>query len=235
MLVMGSITEWILDSWIGEGQTYAEGKERDRSPRNRNAEPASVERAGLELLLAPDHTAEDGRGPREIVPRDSETEQRRSSRRRNQTQQSQHRGQESTAQRRPHGDIPKCLANGPKELAKRQRAVSAEGPALARSGDEDADAHQELHDHEQGHHAEGAVLAQGVVVDLRHGLAEGGGQDGGGVGVHARGDHDREDEAEEPAGPDRHDDAVGDGAGGVGGFFGHVYAGVEGADAGVGC
>ena len=228
-----------MDSYSGwvrarAGQTDTKDKKDNRRPRDRDAEAAGVEGTGLEFLLAPHDAAEDGRQPGQVVARHGQREERRCSGRRNQTQQAQHRGQEGAPQRRAHGDVAEGFANGAEEGAEGQRAVAAEGPGLARGGDEDADAHEELDYHEEGHHAERAVLAERVVVDLRHGLAEGRGEDGGGIGVHACGDYYCEDEAEEPAGSDRHDDAVGDGAGRVRGFFGHVHAGVECADAEVG-
>lgn len=47
-----------------------------------------------------------------------------------------------------------------------------EGPRLATSGHEDAQTHEELHNHEEGHESQCTVLANGVVVDLCHGLFE---------------------------------------------------------------
>lgn len=58
--------------------------------------------------------------------------------------------------------------NRPKEGREGQRAIAGKGPHLARGRDEDGQPHQVLHDEEKGDEAHGAVLAEGVVVDLGH-------------------------------------------------------------------
>lgn len=65
---------------------------------------------------------------------------------------------------------------------------------------------------------------------LSHWLSERAAEDVLKVRIHAGGDDDDEDKAEEPAGADRHENSVRDGFRGVGGFLAHVNARVERAD-----
>ena len=45
-------------------------------------------------------------------------------------------------------------------------AITGEGPGLAAGSDKYGETHEELYNHEKGHEAQGAIFADGVVVDL---------------------------------------------------------------------
>ena len=180
--------------------------------------------------MTPDETAEDGCAPGKVVPRDGEGEQCSGSGWGDEAEKTENGGEQYTSPDRAEGNVAEALGDGTEERREGERAIAGEGPGLAGYRNEDGQAHEELDNEEERHESQGSVFADRVVVDLGHGLSEGGTKDGFKVRVDSCGDHDHDDESEKPAGCDRHHDAVRYGLGSVGSFLGHVDTGVESAD-----
>ena len=117
-------------------------------------------------MLTPHDPTEDGRSPRQVVACNRKTEQSLSRRWCNQGQQAHNSSKEHTAPNSTHGNVAECLRYVAEEGGEWKRAITGEGPGLATGSDEDGETHEELYDHEERHETQGAIFANGVVVDL---------------------------------------------------------------------
>ena len=144
-------------------------------------------------MLAPNQAAKDRCAPREILSCDGQRKKSGCSGRCNEAQQSEKGGNEDTAPDRAKGDISQRLGNRAKETRERKCAVTGKCPSLSACCDENGKAHEELHNEHQGHETERAVFADGVKVDLCHGLTKWSAEDGFEIGVDASCENDHND------------------------------------------
>lgn len=149
------------------GQNHPKHQKHNRHPRNRHRPPPRVKRPRPKFPLAPHHPTENRRSPREIIARNRETEERLRGRGRDEAEESHDGGEEDAAPDGAEGDVAEGDGDGAEEAGEGEGAVAGERPGLAGGSDEDGEAHEELDEEEEGHEADGAGFAEGVVVNLR--------------------------------------------------------------------
>lgn len=149
---MVPLTCWIRSTDREHGEKDPKDEEENRSPRNRYAVLVTgIKGSGYKLPLPPPDAAEDRRAPCEVVTGNRKTEKRLCGRGRDEAKKPKHGGEKGASPNGPEGDVAEFHGDGSEELGEREGAVTTECPGLARGGDQNRQAHQELNDEEEGH------------------------------------------------------------------------------------
>lgn len=122
------------------------------------------------------------------------------------------------------------LVKNTEPAGKGESTITAKGPHLAGTSNNNGKAHKPLDNEHANHHTNGPVLAETVVVNLSHGLTSVGAKSSRNIRVHRSSNDGVNDETKNTASRDRANDTKGNSDGSVGSFFSHVDTGVEGTN-----